>query len=68
MQYFDMSRYGIAFSLREMATIGSFTAVAHGYAGMIRTLTVNVKGKIVVNNDKIREGAPEFPAWPASSL
>ena len=41
-----------------MATIGSFTAVADGYTGTIRTLTVNVKAKIIANDQKKSEGAP----------
>ena len=32
-----------------MATIGSFTAGKDGYTGTIRTLTVNVKARIVAN-------------------
>ena len=43
-----------------MATIGSFTAIPDGYSGMIRTLTVNVKAKIVANDQKKSESAPDF--------
>lgn len=43
-----------------MATIGSFTAGKDGYTGTIRTLTVNVKAKIVANDQKKSEGAPDF--------
>jgi len=43
-----------------MATIGSFTAGKDGYVGTIRTLTVNVKAKIVANDAKKSEGAPDF--------
>ena len=60
-----------------MATIGSFTAGKDGYAGTIRTLTVNVKARIVANDKKRSEGAPDFriyagraelgAAWRAST-
>lgn len=43
-----------------MATIGSFTAGKDGYAGVIQTLTLNVKARIVANDDKKSEGAPDF--------
>lgn len=43
-----------------MATIGRFTAVADGYTGTIRTLTVNLKAKIVANDAWKSEGAPDF--------
>ena len=43
-----------------MATIGSFTAGKDGYVGTIRTLTVNVKAKILANDQKKSEGAPDF--------
>ena len=46
-----------------MATIGSFTAVADGYSGTIRTLTVNVKAKIIANDQKKSEGAPDFRVY-----
>jgi len=46
-----------------MATIGSFTAGKDGYVGTIRTLTVNVKAKIVANAQKKSEGAPDFRAY-----
>ncbi len=46
-----------------MATIGSFTAVADGYTGTIRTLTVNVKAKIIANDQKKSEGAPDFRVY-----
>lgn len=60
-----------------MATIGSFTVSKDGYTGTIRTLTVNVKAKIVANDQKRSEGAPDFrifagraelgAAWKAQS-
>ena len=43
-----------------MATIGSFTPGKDGYVGTIRTLTVNVKAKIVANDNKKSEAAPDF--------
>ena len=43
-----------------MATIGSFTPTKDGYIGTIRTLTVNVKAKIVANDNKKSEAAPDF--------
>ena len=46
-----------------MATIGSFTAGKDGYVGTIRTLTVNVKAKIVANDEKRSESAPDFRVY-----
>ena len=46
-----------------MATIGSFTAIPDGYSGTIRTLTVNVKARIVANDQKKSEGAPDFRVY-----
>ncbi len=46
-----------------MATIGSFTASKDGYTGTIRTLTINVKVCIVVNDEKVSEGAPDFRVY-----
>lgn len=46
-----------------MATIGSFSAIPDGYTGTIRTLTVNVKAKIVANDQKKTEGAPDFRVY-----
>ena len=43
-----------------MANIGSFTAGKDGYVGTIRTLTVNVKARIVANDQKRSDGAPDF--------
>lgn len=43
-----------------MATIGHFTASKDGYVGTIRTLTANVKARIVANDRKTSEGAPDF--------
>ncbi len=46
-----------------MATIGSFTVGKDGYVGTIRTLTVNVKARIVANDQKKSEGAPDFRVY-----
>ena len=46
-----------------MATTGSFTAIPDGYSGTIRTLTVNVKTKIVANDQKKSEGTPDFRVY-----
>ena len=43
-----------------MSNIGSFTAGKDGYVGTIRTLTVNVKARIVANDQKRSDGAPDF--------
>jgi len=43
-----------------MAVIGTFSAVNDGYAGSIRTLTVNARVKILANDRKESEGAPDF--------
>lgn len=47
-----------------MVTIGSFTADKDSYTGTIRTLTVNVKAKIVANDRKKSEGAPTSGSMP----
>ena len=46
-----------------MATIGTFTAVKDGYVGTIRTMTINVKTRIVANNKKSNEKAPDFRVY-----
>lgn len=46
-----------------MATIGMFTASQDGYVGTIRTLTVNVKVRIVANDQKKSESAPDFRVY-----
>lgn len=46
-----------------MATIGTFTPATDGYVGTIRTLTVNVKAKIVANDQKSGENAPDFRVY-----
>ena len=43
-----------------MAVIGIFSAVNDGYAGTIRTITMNARVKIVANDRKETESAPDF--------
>ena len=43
-----------------MAVIGIFSAVNDGYAGIIRTLSVNARVKILANDRKETESAPDF--------
>lgn len=43
-----------------MPVIGIFSAVADGYAGTIRTLSINARVKIVANDRKESESAPDF--------
>ena len=42
-----------------MANIGTFTAEKDGFTGTLRTLTLNVKVKLVPN-DKTSENAPDY--------
>ena len=57
-----------------MANIGSFTADKDGYTGTLRTLTLNVKVKLVPNDKGDNENAPAAPcgagleAWRGSSM
>ncbi|OJZ02920.1 DUF736 domain-containing protein [Variovorax sp. 67-131] len=43
-----------------MATIGTFTADKDGFTGTLRTLTLNVKAKLVPNDKGDNEHAPDF--------
>lgn len=43
-----------------MANIGTFTAQKDGLVGTIRTLTLNVKARFVLNDDKARENSPDY--------
>ncbi|GAB4530705.1 MAG: DUF736 domain-containing protein [Amphiplicatus sp.] len=43
-----------------MSIIGTFSKTADGYAGVIRTMTINVKAKIVANDKKGNDKAPDF--------
>ena len=42
-----------------MATIGTFTASENGYAGSIKTLTLNIKAKFVAS-EKDNDKAPDY--------
>lgn len=46
-----------------MATIGTFTAGKDGYTGSIRTMTINIKARIIANDQKKSEGAPDFRVY-----
>ena len=46
-----------------MATIGSFTAGREGFTGTIRTLTVNVKARIVAVEAKKSGAAPDYRVY-----
>ncbi|MFJ2456692.1 DUF736 domain-containing protein [Pseudomonas protegens] len=43
-----------------MANIGTFTAEKDGFTGQLRTLTLNVKAKLVPNDKGSHENAPDF--------
>lgn len=43
-----------------MSIIGTFSKTADGYTGLIRTMTINVKAKIVANDKKGNDKAPDF--------
>ena len=43
-----------------MATIGNFTASKDGYVGTIRTMTINVKAKFVINENKKSDSTPDY--------
>ena len=43
-----------------MPVIGNFSAAKDGYAGTIRTLTVSVKVRMIANDRKETDGAPDF--------
>ena len=49
-----------------MATIGNFTADKEGFNGTLRTLTLNVKAKLVPNDKGESEKAPDFRVQAAS--
>jgi uncharacterized protein (DUF736 family) len=46
--------------MNAMPIIGTFSAVKDGYAGTIRTLTMSVRVRLVANDRKEAEGAPDF--------
>ncbi len=43
-----------------MANIGTFTADKDGFTGTLRTLTLNVKAKLVPNDKGSSENAPDY--------
>ncbi|MCB1521189.1 MAG: DUF736 domain-containing protein [Hyphomicrobiaceae bacterium] len=43
-----------------MAIIGTFTPMKDGYAGTIRTLSVNAKVHLIAVDGKSSEGAPDY--------
>ncbi|MFN0024011.1 MAG: DUF736 domain-containing protein [Parvularculaceae bacterium] len=43
-----------------MALIGTFSKTAEGYAGTIRTMTINVKAAIVLHDKNSNDKAPDF--------
>ena len=43
-----------------MANIGTFTADKDGFTGQLRTLTLNVKVKLVPNDKGDNESAPDY--------
>ena len=57
-----------------MANIGTFTTDKDGFTGTLRTLTLNVKVKLVPNDKGSSENAPAAPcgagleAWRGSSI
>jgi uncharacterized protein (DUF736 family) len=60
-----------------MALIGTFSKNAEGYSGTIRTMTINVKAVMVLNDKNGNDKAPDFKvladgkelgaAWRATS-
>ncbi len=50
-----------------MPVIGTFSAIKDGYAGTIRTLTVATKVRLVANDHKEGEGAPDFRIFAGAS-
>lgn len=43
-----------------MPVIGKFSSTRDGYAGRIRTLTINTRVRIIANDKRSKEGAPDF--------
>ena len=48
-----------------MANIGTFTAEKDGFTGTLRTLTLNVKVKLVPNDKGDNDNAPDFRLPPS---
>jgi uncharacterized protein (DUF736 family) len=43
-----------------MPVIGTFTAARDGYTGRIRTLTINSRVRIIANDRRGKDSAPDF--------
>ncbi|MEM9704436.1 MAG: DUF736 domain-containing protein [Pseudomonadota bacterium] len=43
-----------------MVTIGTFSKTDDSFVGTIRTMTINVKAKLVPNKDKANDTAPDY--------
>ena len=52
----EVSKQGVI----AMPVIGTFSAVKDGYAGTIRTLTMTARVRMIANDRKDGEGAPDF--------
>ncbi len=50
-----------------MPVIGTFSVVKDGYAGTIRTLTVATKVRLIANDRKDGEGAPDFRVFAGTA-
>ena len=50
-----------------MATIGTFTASDNGFVGSIKTLTLNIKAKLIAT-EKENEKAPDFRIFAATTV
>lgn len=46
-----------------MAAIGTFTKTEDSFVGTIRTMTINVKAKIVPNKEKANDKAPDYRVY-----
>jgi len=46
-----------------MSVIGTFTKTEDSFVGTIRTMTINVKVKIVPNREKANEKAPDYRVY-----
>lgn len=46
-----------------MAAIGTFTKTDESFVGTIRTMTINVKAKIVPNREKANDKAPDYRVY-----
>ncbi|MFO1108407.1 MAG: DUF736 domain-containing protein [Bradyrhizobium sp.] len=50
-----------------MATIGTFTASDNGFAGSIKTLTLNIKAKFIAN-EKENDKAPDYRIFAGTAV